>query len=328
MANLWFRGQSIYITYSRDGKQVHLATHLKNNKENILIAKQMILDIEKGNQSPIPQHKNISLTDGLQLFFQQKLISDNNKGLYLATVSIFCKINGNIPISTVNSTHYKRFVETLRSTFYQRYNEQKTHYSDYTINSRLRYLKALFNFFIKKGFYQSENPFLLLKVHKKYIRTVAQNDVELILNNLDDNIRYYISFLLESGFRKQEALSIKWSDIDYTNNIIRVITRKDQNRPDYFPLLPNISVLLSHIPKQKELIFWNCNNALKVMQKVCRKLGLQLYTLHDLRRTFATNYSSKLSTVELMTVMRHKNINTTLQYYINHNIQNIANKMS
>ena len=45
---------------------------------------------------------------------------------------------------------------------------------------------------------------------------------------------------------------------------------------------------------------------------------------HDLRRTFGERWAARLMSVQLMELMRHKNIETTLRYYVGANAQRTA----
>jgi integrase len=50
-------------------------------------------------------------------------------------------------------------------------------------------------------------------------------------------------------------------------------------------------------------------------------------TAHDIRRSFATRWAAKLMPVELKAVMRHKNIATTLEYYVEMEPTDVVRKM-
>jgi hypothetical protein len=72
-----------------------------------------------------------------------------------------------------------------------------------------------------------------------------------------------------------------------------------------------------------------------VGQTICRigkKVGVKVTTgdkpkyasAHDLRRSFGEPWASKLMPQQLMELMRHENIETTLRYYVGRNAQATA----
>ena len=52
------------------------------------------------------------------------------------------------------------------------------------------------------------------------------------------------------------------------------------------------------------------------------------YTLHDYRRTAISRWSKKLSPLELTKIARHKDVQTSLKYYINLDMNDIAEKLN
>ena len=101
-------------------------------------------------------------------------------------------------------------------------------------------------------------------------------------------------------------------------------------RNDFFPLYPELAELLKEYTKTlkgDKLFSFHKRYVLASLRKATEKLEIPNYTLHDFRRTFGTKYASKLTPTELKTVMRHRNINTTLKHYINHNLSKIAQKL-
>ncbi|MCH7770187.1 MAG: tyrosine-type recombinase/integrase [Bacteroidetes bacterium] len=67
--------------------------------------------------------------------------------------------------------------------------------------------------------------------------------------------------------------------------------------------------------------------ALTIFQNACKECNIPKYRIHDLRRTFASKYATKLTPIELQKLVRHADINTTLKHYINIDLQDIAKKI-
>ena len=50
-------------------------------------------------------------------------------------------------------------------------------------------------------------------------------------------------------------------------------------------------------------------------------------TLHELRRSFGLRWAQRLLLQQLMQIMRHESIDTTLRYYVAHDAEGIAEEM-
>jgi hypothetical protein len=77
------------------------------------------------------------------------------------------------------------------------------------------------------------------------------------------------------------------------------------------------------------------NAVSKIVSDVGKAAGVKVYThprtgkvkvasAHDLRRMFGERWAARLMPVQLMELMRHKNIETTLRYYVGVNAQRTA----
>ena len=137
-----------------------------------------------------------------------------------------------------------------------------------------------------------------------------------------------------SGFRKEEALQQKWSDVYFEKDVLMVVTFKDNHNEDLFPLNLSNGELKKHLFEMEKskadnyLFHLNNIDILKRFQKVLESLELPKYTLHDIRRTFGSYWAVRVSQIQLMKLMRHKAIDTTLKYYISIDVLEIGNKLN
>jgi integrase len=121
-----------------------------------------------------------------------------------------------------------------------------------------------------------------------------------------------VLFLLNTGLRREEAIQLKKTDVDFTRNIIHVSHSKTNHIH---------SVPLNRIAR--EVIDRLDNRLFNYLGKsyVAHKFGeyldnaeLSEFKLHSLRHTFATNLNSQ--GVDIYTVSRllgHSDIKTTLE---------------
>ena len=120
-------------------------------------------------------------------------------------------------------------------------------------------------------------------------------------------------------------------------------TFKDNNRNDIFPLNIENGILLKFLKsfrKNSGRVFEVNQWAVKNFQKAIESINTEKkktdkkfkdipkYTIHDIRRTFGSKYANRLMPIELMKLMRHKELSTTLRYYVNIQMTDIAEKLN
>jgi len=135
--------------------------------------------------------------------------------------------------------------------------------------------------------------------------------------------RDYLQFVLFTGFRRSEALTLKWKDIDFEDKSINLPKTKN-GQPLVLPMSSYIFELLvrrfhSH---ENEYVFSGCygNDHLiepkKGIIKITSITGIQ-FTLHDLRRTFITIAESlDISPYTVKRLVNHSTKNDVTAGYI------------
>ena len=123
-------------------------------------------------------------------------------------------------------------------------------------------------------------------------------------------------FYLLSGCRCQEALALRWSDIDTEQKRVFIRGTKTETAERYIPLFPQLAELLANIPKDGETVFpytlravqWNFN-------RIRKQHGFQ-FRIHDLRHTFATRcLESGIAPNTVQKWLGHASIATTANVY-------------
>ena len=113
--------------------------------------------------------------------------------------------------------------------------EQEKGNKPVSINSRLRAVRAFFNFLLEQG-YIKKNPMdgvSLLKHRKNVIQTLTVQQINALLNacNLRTFVGYrdyvIISLILETGIRAWELVNIDVYDVDLSKGFIRIKQSKN-----------------------------------------------------------------------------------------------------
>ena len=127
-------------------------------------------------------------------------------------------------------------------------------------------------------------------------------------------------FLLDTGARCGEAWALRWSDLDFAREQIRLVTTKRAARgrtaePRWIPTNEALQDLLSGLERTGERVLRR-KEALKGFQWVCRRAGIKgRVRLHDLRHTFASHLAIKGTPLPaIMELLGHSKMDMTLRY--------------
>ena len=114
-----------------------------------------------------------------------------------------------------------------------------------------------------------------------------------------DPVHGLLKILLLTGQRRGEVSKMKWTDIDFTNNVWTIPASNTKNKIEhYIPLVPDaVGIIKSLYPLtgEQEFVFnsLKVDNTIisgfsKISTRICKKSGISDFRFHDLRRTVAT----------------------------------------
>ncbi|MFZ2445734.1 MAG: tyrosine-type recombinase/integrase [Syntrophobacteraceae bacterium] len=193
-----------------------------------------------------------------------------------------------------------------------------------SINRELATLKRLFSVMHKQGRIK-HNPaehVELLKEDNKRERCLTQEEIESLLRECKTHhLRTAVLIALNTGLRLDGCLSLRWEEIDFTRNIItkRVKGLKEVRIPltrqlrEELNMHRGIAGLVIPSPKKRgEKI---CRSANIGLDTACRRAGIEDFTFHDLRHTFATHFLQKTRDIHtLAQIMGHSTTHMSERY--------------
>jgi integrase len=159
-------------------------------------------------------------------------------------------------------------------------------------------LSALFSWAMRKGLHDS-NPVIGTEKRKERSRHRVLGDVELAtiwraLDASDHDV--IVRLLLLTGQRAGEIGGLRWSEIDFERGLISLPPQRTKNaHPHSFPMSAPVRDILNARPRNREFVFgvgigfkgWNAAKH-RLNVRIAKAKSLEHWTLHDLRRTFAT----------------------------------------
>lgn len=200
--------------------------------------------------------------------------------------------------------------------------------SSSTINRELYMLSKAFNLAVKEWEWLSENP--VSKVSKETEnnerdRWLSYEEKTKLLESCPSWLSDIIVFDLHTGLRQDELLSLEWSRVDFSRKTI-LIQKTKNGKPKTLPLNTIALSILGNKSKvrsvKNDLVFLSGNgtkinrhNLWRAFKKVLGDAGIENFTFHDLRHTFATCLAQNGEDIyKVAKLMGHKDIRMTQRY--------------
>ncbi len=195
-----------------------------------------------------------------------------------------------------------------------------------TCNRYLQLLKRMFSVAVEEG-YAEENPVKKVKLYsekdnlKERILTEAEEGK--LMETCSDTLRPILVVALNTGMRKTEILSLKWSQVDFKARTIRV-ERTKSGRVRFVPVndaLFNELTTLRIVNDKSSLVFPNPETGKPYLDMktgfkgACRRAGISNLRFHDLRHTFASRlieFGADIATVQRL--LGHHSITVSQRY--------------
>jgi integrase len=145
-----------------------------------------------------------------------------------------------------------------------------------------------------------------------------------------DTVRDYLTVLLLTGFRKNEAACLKWKDIDFNRHVIILPTTKN-GQIHVFPMGEYLEFILWERKKESndKYIFTGRSGSRPItassraFANIAERSGVD-FCLHDLRRTYATTAAEiGIDAYTLKRLLNHRTGNDVTAGYLNLSIDSL-----
>jgi integrase len=191
-----------------------------------------------------------------------------------------------------------------------------------TVNRELACLKTMLNFAVGEGWI-SKNPlsgYRLFREKLNKLRVVTPEEFQKVYGEASEFLKPILVTALNTGMRRSEILGLKWENVDLNKGYIRVEETKN-NEPRNISINKTLNKALMSVKYKAsgEYVFSRegvpARTFKTAFNAAIRRAGVQRFTFHDLRHTFASNLV--MAGVDLATVQEllgHKSILMTKRY--------------
>ncbi len=174
------------------------------------------------------------IDDFIEYIKKERNYSDYTETNYMIDLDNYSDYINKKRISYKNIT-YKQITE------YIKYLKEEKELNSTSINRHLSSLRSFYNYLIRIGNINN-NPFKLVRGPKKAIKLpnyMKYSEFEEMVNSCDETDlgvrnRAILEILLSTGARVGEIINVKLSDIDFSNQEIRVLGKGNKERICYF----------------------------------------------------------------------------------------------
>lgn len=172
--------------------------------------------------------------------------------------------------------------------------------SNGTINFELALLRRAFNIQVEARKLSRDHVPVMPMLEKSKPRQGFLDPAEFdaLVAKLPEHLRDAVRFLYASGWRKNEAMTLEWRDVDFQNGVIRLRAEHSKNKQTrVLPLADEVLEIIKRARSTRSLacpfVFQHDGAKLPTFRKVwanaCKAAGLGRLVIHDLRRSAVRN---------------------------------------
>lgn len=210
-----------------------------------------------------------------------------------------------------------------------------------SVNRKISTLKTYFKFMIREGLL-SESPMIKVvspKSKKRLPLFIEESQIESLLNGIKfdkgfvgERDKLIIELFYVTGVRVSELISIKISDINFENNYIKVLGKRNKERliPFSLQFSESLSVFIEKY-KLQDYLFTTLEGKKvysKLVYRVVKKYIAKISSInkkspHVLRHTFATHMLNNGADINaIKELLGHANLSAT-QVYTHNTIEKL-----
>ncbi len=281
------KGFTWYVDYTFKGRRIRRALpYVKTRKEAEKVLASILSKIAKKEYLGI-EEKEITLEEFTHKYLEYSKTSKSFKTYEMDSIAIkhFLEfMDKKVMLSEIT----KEDIEEFKIYLIKKGLKPKS------INNYCGALRTMFNKAVEWEYIKS-SPFKgikLLRLPPPNWKWITPEEAEKLIHCASPHLKPIIMVALYTGLRKSELLSLRWENIDFHNEVIRI--KKTKTRKERFiPVHPRVKKILLELyyNKKSEYVFTYMGKPVKNIKTSFRtavkRAGLNL-RFHDLRHTYAS----------------------------------------
>lgn len=297
---VWKVGRIWWVQYYTHGQRFRESSGSERKSDAVALLRRRLE--ERGARPWIRDAERVTLVDLRRLLDQDYALHARRSGVRLdqAWRHIVGEFGETEPALRINPRRLAMYVEARTA--------QEA--APATIRYELAALRRSFTLALKGGLLgQGDVPaaWPTISVDNRRTGFLSDEDIASIVARLPDDVADVVRFLATTGWRKGEALGLRWADVDTGAGVIRIETSKS-GEPRTFPyaVLPELADLIANRREVTDtvqraqarvvpLVFTRNGRPIgsfgKAWATACRAIGKPGALVHDLRRSAARRLS-------------------------------------
>jgi len=210
---------------------------------------------------------------------------------------VLCDHFKKMRLRDISSLHVEKFKKVRRETPTKYGNPRQPA----TVNRELAILSKVFQLAVDAGYIESNPCRRVKRISHDNSRTrfLSAEEETSLLDALDQEESLYsiVQLALNTGMRRGEILSLKWTDVDLNRGLV-FVTQTKTNRNRIISMNLVVRELLTQQPRQGEYVFTSPRTGgcwveiKKSFKKACEVAGIHDFHFHDLRHTAASKLAA------------------------------------
>jgi integrase len=311
--NVYKRGRVWWFYYSARGKTYHKSAKTPKRAEAIKALKNAVGESSNGRVVIAPIAERVTLKQMLDAL-RDDYVRKGNRSKFVAR-SHYLLAHFGEDARAVNLTRdaIMHYVAARRATLIKRATGNKIIVngktvverveqppSNGTINFELALLRRAFNIQVEARKLSRDHVPVMPMLEKSKPRQGFLDPAEFdaLVAKLPEHLRDAARFLYASGWRKNEAMTLEWRDVDFQNGVIRLRAEHSKNKQTrVLPLADEVLEIIKRARSTRSLgcpfVFQHDGAKLPTFRKAwasaCKASGLGRLVIHDLRRSAVRN---------------------------------------
>jgi integrase len=154
-------------------------------------------------------------------------------------------------------------------------------------------------------------------------RYLTEAEETALLKSASPDVRQAIVLAIDTGLRREELFSLRWSQVDTERGIIVTTTKTKSGRARSVPLPERSRTVLPESPRVDDYVLINSETKKRYLQMnkgfkgAVRRAGIDHLQWHDLRRTAGCRWLQRdsKSIMEVSMLLGHSSVQVTEQRY-------------